>query len=79
MKKVVIILILTTLLLSGIIFWILKPDVPIETGHVVQFGIILIFILFALKLAFTRLMSLKQGLPAEDELSKKLMKLLAAS
>ena len=77
MKKVIFIIALTALLLSGVIFWILKTEEPVNLANMPQFGVIFILILFALILAFSRLKSLKQGLPAEDEFSKKLLNIAA--
>ena len=77
MKKIIFIITLTALLFSGVIFWILKTEEPVNLANIPQFGVIFILILFALILAFSRLKSLKQGLPAEDEFSKKLLNIAA--
>jgi hypothetical protein len=78
MKKTIVIFILSLTALGGIFAWFkASPEDP-DIYEIFQFSIVIILVVFAVFLGFRRIKSLKDGLPPEDELSKKIMKNAAA-
>jgi len=77
MKKSILAIIVSILVLATTILWITK-SVPWNFGESIQFIIILVLVLFGLYVAFRRIGSEKRGQPAEDEFSKKVMQKAAA-
>ena len=77
MKKSILAIIVSILVLATTILWITK-SVPWNFGESIQFIIILVLVLFGLYVAFRRIGSEKRGQPAEDEYSKKVMQKAAA-
>ena len=72
MKKIIVIFILSALLMIGAGVWIYSIDEPINLSEIIHFIVIFILVVFATFIAYNKLKSIKKGLPAEDELSKKL-------
>ncbi len=77
MKKSVISIIVSIMVLSATILWFTTSESG-DFGESVQFSVILVLVLFGLYAAFRRLSSAKRGQPAEDEFSKKVMQKAAA-
>jgi peptidoglycan/LPS O-acetylase OafA/YrhL len=77
MKKSILAIIVSVLVLVTTIIWFTKA-VPGNVGEYLQFGVILIIVLFGLYVGYRRLSSEKLGQPAEDEFSKKVMQKAAA-
>ena len=72
-KSIIIIFIVSALALIGGGVWIYTNKEPINFSESIHFVVIFILVVFATFLGINRLRSTKQGLPAEDELSKKLL------
>jgi peptidoglycan/LPS O-acetylase OafA/YrhL len=58
-----------------LVFYLFIRNKPVD---ILQFGVILVVVGFALFLGYKRLTSVKRGEPAEDELSKKVVQKAAA-
>lgn len=78
MKRTLIIFLVAALVLLSTGFWFLKYTQGTNLTDVLQFGIILLVIGFALYVGLIRLRSSRRGEPAEDELSKKVMQRTAS-
>jgi peptidoglycan/LPS O-acetylase OafA/YrhL len=73
MKKAILVFIIAALVLISTGLWIYYSRDNFKPMDLLQFGVILLVILFALFVGFKRLTSTKRGEPAEDELSKKVL------
>ena len=73
MKKSVIIFIIAALVLIPAFIWIFSGSGPVKPMELVNLGVIVIVVLFALFVGYKRLSSARKGEPPEDELSKKVM------
>ncbi len=78
MKKIIIAFILSALLMIGGGIWIYYTDEPIILSETIHFIVIFLLIVFATFIVYNRLNSIKKGLPAEDELSKRIMEKAAS-
>ena len=58
--------------------WIYYTDEPIILSESIHFIVIFLLIVFATFIVYNRLNSIKKALPAEDELSKKIMEKAAS-
>jgi len=74
MKKTVLVFVVTALVLITTGLWYFLTNEPLKPYDLLTFGIIFMLVSFALFLGFKRLTSAKRGEPAEDELSKKIMR-----
>jgi len=74
MKKTVLVFVVTALVLISTGLWYFSTNEPLKPYDLLTFGIIIMVVSFALFLGFKRLTSAKRGEPAEDELSKKIMR-----
>ena len=74
MKKTVLVFVVTALVLITTGLWYFSTNEPLKPYDLLTFGIIIMVGSFALFLGFKRLTSAKRGEPAEDELSKKIMR-----
>ena len=74
MKKAVIVFILAAIVLFTAGIWYFSSSAKLTTVDILSFGIIILVVVFAVLLGFRRLSSAKRGEPAEDELSKKVMR-----
>ncbi len=79
MRKTMFIAVLSVNVLSSMIFWIVLSDVTLNLKESSLIIILLVVVVFAVFFAFRRLKSAKQNLPAEDEMSKKLLRKNAAT
>jgi hypothetical protein len=70
MKKGVLMIVLSVLVIVSVVFWILNDTTEIKSADLLMYGIILLVTVFAIALAISRLKSAKAGLTAEDELSR---------
>jgi peptidoglycan/LPS O-acetylase OafA/YrhL len=73
MKKAVIIFIVAALVIATTIIWILSSG-NLQLVDIANFGIIFLLVALAVLLGYRRLSSARRGEPAEDELSKKVMR-----
>jgi peptidoglycan/LPS O-acetylase OafA/YrhL len=74
MKKTVLVFVVTALVLITTGIWYFSTNEPLKLFDLLTFGIIVMVVSFAVFLGFKRLTSAKRGEPAEDELSKKIMR-----
>lgn len=79
MKRTILIILVALLVLISSLLWIFMSRGNIGKGEVLQFGIIILLVLFALYIVYERIAGIKRGQPAEDELSKSLLQKAAAS
>jgi len=73
MKKSVIVFIIAALVFITTFIWIFSGSGPVKPMELVNSGVIVIVVLFALFFGYKRLSSARKGEPTEDELSKKVM------
>jgi peptidoglycan/LPS O-acetylase OafA/YrhL len=78
MKRIVLSLIVVVLILGSVALWLTRTPASFDPVELVQSGVILVIVGFALFLGVNRLGSLKRGEPAEDELSRKVLQKTAA-
>lgn len=79
MKRTILIILVALLVLISSLLWIFMLRGNISKGEVLQFGIIILLVLFALYIVYERIAGIRRGQPAEDELSKSLLQKAAAS
>ena len=73
MNRTLIIFLVAALVLISAGLWYLVYNPSMSITDILQSGIILLVVGFALYVGYSRLKSAKRGEPAEDELSKKVM------
>lgn len=78
MKRTVIALTVSLLVLATTALWFFKVQKSITGPELLTFGIILVLVGFGLYFAYIRFTGARRGEPAEDELSKKVMQKTAA-
>jgi len=78
MKKIVIIFIVAALVLVTTGLWFFTSRSGFKLVDLVMYGVIIVVVGFALFVGYKRLTSVRKGEPAEDELSKKVLKRTAA-
>jgi peptidoglycan/LPS O-acetylase OafA/YrhL len=78
MKKTVIIFIVAALVLVTTGLWFFTSRSAFKPVDLVMYSVIITVVGFALFVGYKRLTSVKNGEPAEDELSKKVLKKTAA-
>jgi hypothetical protein len=74
MKKPIIILILSVLILAGLALWAFKGNLAGNMREIVEAGVVLVLVGFAGFLGVSRLRSHRRGEPGEDELSRRVMR-----
>ena len=70
MRKTIFIAVLSVSVLVSLIFWIVRSGGSMDIKEILIMIIQIVVVGFAIVLAFGRLKSAKQNLPAEDEMSK---------
>jgi len=78
MKRGVIALVVSLLVLATTLMWFFKVETSVKTEDVFTFGIIIILVGFGLNFAWRRFSSARRGEPQEDELSKRMIQKTAA-
>jgi len=73
MKKAVIPIVISLLLLGSAVIWVIQEQ-PVRAAEVLPFIVLLILVVFGLYFGYRRIISHKRGEPAEDELSKGVMR-----
>jgi peptidoglycan/LPS O-acetylase OafA/YrhL len=74
MKKAILVFILAALVLGTVGLWIFSSSGNFKPVDIVNFGVIILVVSFAVLLGYKKLVSAKRGEPAEDELTKKVMR-----
>ena len=78
MKKTIILFIIAALVLITTGFWFFSSSHSLGLYDLLSFGVIILVVAFALLIGFRRLSSIKRGEPAEDEMSKKVIRKTAS-
>lgn len=73
MKRAVIALLVSVLVLVSVILWLRMSPEGMNIYEVTQIGIIFIMVAFGLFFAWRRFSSVRRGEPVEDEMSKRVM------
>ena len=74
MKKIIPVLIVSVLVLGTILLWMTNSELTMPVAGIVQFAVIFLIVGFAVYLAINRFRSVRRGEPAEDELSKRILR-----
>jgi len=72
MKKSIMVFMVCILVCISVFMWLNYAVWPLGSAEIIQIGIIVLIVVFALFAGIKRLKSEKRGEPAEDELSKKI-------
>lgn len=78
-RKAVFLAVLSVSVLTTMIFWLVRSEVTLNLKESSMIIIQFVVVAFAIVLAFRRLKSVKQNLPAEDEMSKGILRKGAAT
>jgi peptidoglycan/LPS O-acetylase OafA/YrhL len=78
MKKAVLMFLVAALVLITCGLWFFSSSSGTKPVDLLQFGVIILVVAFAVFVGFKRLGSSRRGEPAEDELSKKVLQKTAA-
>lgn len=78
MKKSILGIAVAVLVIATTALWYLSGRTGMKPAELVQFGVIIIVVLFALLLIYKRITGMRRGQPAEDELSKLVLQKTAA-
>jgi peptidoglycan/LPS O-acetylase OafA/YrhL len=78
MKNAILVFIIASLVLITTGLWIYSSEANIKVSDLLQFGVILLIVIFALFIGIKRLASAKRGEPVEDEMSKKVLQKTAS-
>jgi peptidoglycan/LPS O-acetylase OafA/YrhL len=78
MKRTVILFVIVALVLITCVFWFLNMETGFNLMNMLQFGIIILIVGFAIFIGIKKLSSAKRGEPTEDELSKKVLQKTAS-
>jgi peptidoglycan/LPS O-acetylase OafA/YrhL len=78
MKRIVVMFVIVALVIITTVLLFMNIDTAYKPADLIQLGVMIIVVGFALYAAYRRLTSAKRGEPAEDELSKKIMQKTAA-
>lgn len=74
MKKSTLAILITALVLLSVIIWMFQTGFSGKAAEIVQFGIVLLVIAFGFYTGVRRLKSERRGEPAEDELSRRMLR-----
>ncbi len=78
MKKVVLMFVIVALVIITTVLWFMNIDTAYKPADLIELGVMILVVGFALYAVYRRLTSAKRGEPAEDELSKRIMQKTAA-
>jgi len=73
MKRTILVFAISFLILLSVVMWFYSSGQYYSATDAIQFGIILLLVVFAMFIGYKRLKSAKRGEPVEDELSKKIL------
>jgi len=72
MKKSILIFVIALAVLITVGLWAFNSNSAIELQDTILYSVILIILVFAVMIGISRIRSIKNGEPPEDELSKKI-------
>jgi peptidoglycan/LPS O-acetylase OafA/YrhL len=78
MKRGFIALLISVVVLATTAYWIFGIGKSVSFKEIMTFGVIIVLVGFGIYFAYRRFSSARRGEPAEDELSKKIMRKTAA-
>lgn len=78
-RKATFLAVLSVAVLTSMVYWLIKSGATMNLKESSMIIIQLVVVVFAIFFAFRRLKSVKQNLPAEDEMSKGILRKSAAS
>ncbi len=78
MKRTIILFVVAALVVSSFTVWLISSGGNLDAMDSLQIGVIIIVLIFALFVGYKRVVSLKRGEPAEDELTKRVLLKTAA-
>jgi peptidoglycan/LPS O-acetylase OafA/YrhL len=78
MKRAIILFAVIAMVIFSTVLWLTNSDAPFKPADLVEVGIILLVVGFAVIVLYKRVVSAKRGEPVEDELSKRVMQKAAA-
>jgi len=78
MKRVVLMFVIVALVIITTALLFMNRDTAYKPADLIELGVMILVVGFALYAAYRRLTSAKRGEPSEDELSKKMMQKTAA-
>jgi peptidoglycan/LPS O-acetylase OafA/YrhL len=78
MKKVVIMFVVVAVVIFITVLWFMNKNTAYKPADLLELGVVILVVGFALFAAYKRLTSAKRGEPAEDELSRRVMQKTAA-
>jgi peptidoglycan/LPS O-acetylase OafA/YrhL len=79
MKKAIVMVLLAVAVIVSVIVWLFSPSVEYNTQELLMILGLILVVGFALFVALGRLRAARQNLPAEDEMSKKILRRAAAT
>ncbi|MBN1132424.1 MAG: hypothetical protein JXR52_02930 [Bacteroidales bacterium] len=79
MKKTLLMVLVALTVIAGMILWLVLPGKTMDVQEVLMIAGIVLLLGFSLFLAFRRFRDARQKFPAEDEMSKKIMKSTGAT
>jgi len=78
-RKATFLAVLSVAVLTTMIYWMIRSEATMNLKESLMIIIQLVVVVFAIFFAFRRLKSVKQNLPAEDEMSKGILRRTAAT
>ena len=79
MRKAIFLAVLSVVVLTTVIWWLIRSETAFNLQQMLMIISLFVVLAFAVVLAFRRLKSVKQNLPAEDEMSKGILRRGAAT
>jgi len=79
MRKAIFLAVLSVVVLTTMVWWLVRSETDFDLKQSLMIVIQFVVVGFAIVLAFRRLKSAKQNLPAEDEMSKGILRRGAAT
>jgi peptidoglycan/LPS O-acetylase OafA/YrhL len=74
MRKAIFMVVLAVAVIASFAYWLIFHSDKFDTQEMLMIGALVLVVGFALFLAFRRLRDAKENLPAEDEMSKNIMR-----
>lgn len=79
MRKAIFMVVLAVSVIVSFTVWLVRPSVEFSLQELLMILCLILVVAFALFLAFRRLRAVKENLPPEDEMSKKILQRGAAT
>ena len=79
MRKAIVVGILAVILVITLILWMINSERGLNTTSILMLSIQIVVVAFAILVIYRRVTAARQNLPAEDEMSKKILRRGAAT